>query len=250
MYTTSTRNSYRDVRLYVTQFPIPRVLLSPDLVPHVLRPLEAEDGAAAAVCSQWLAGWKETDEPVGGDELYGLSVTPTTTACKSSLSPGSTAALSPPRGALTLLSPFAGVGGGCLLCFALRRTTSISWSENIISTTTWRTTRTEALSAEAADFAAQVFCLCPEGWAHWSPRFFEAIQTGCVPVCCFLAMTATATSSRLHGWWITRALWSMCALRALRRSRRHYTPSPLIVLGYGGGSVLCGSIGQCWTGLT
>ena len=30
--------------------------------------------------------------------------------------------------------------------------------------------------------AAQVFCLCPEGWAHWSPRFFEAIQTGCVPV--------------------------------------------------------------------
>ena len=28
----------------------------------------------------------------------------------------------------------------------------------------------------------QVFCLCPEGWAHWSPRFFEAIQTGCVPV--------------------------------------------------------------------
>jgi hypothetical protein len=29
----------------------------------------------------------------------------------------------------------------------------------------------------------------------------------------------------------------MCALRALRRSRRHYTPSPLIVPGYGGGSV-------------
>lgn len=27
-----------------------------------------------------------------------------------------------------------------------------------------------------------VFCLCPEGWAHWTPRFFEAIQTGCLPV--------------------------------------------------------------------
>lgn len=27
-----------------------------------------------------------------------------------------------------------------------------------------------------------MFCLCPEGWAHWTPRFFEAIQTGCVPV--------------------------------------------------------------------
>ena len=30
---------------------VERVLLSPDLVPHVLGPLEAEDGAAAAVCS-------------------------------------------------------------------------------------------------------------------------------------------------------------------------------------------------------
>ena len=37
------------------------VLLSPDLVPHILGPLEAEDAAAAAVCSQWLAGWKATN---------------------------------------------------------------------------------------------------------------------------------------------------------------------------------------------
>jgi hypothetical protein len=42
---------------------VERVLLSPDLVPHLLGPLEAEDGAAAAVCSQWLAGWKATNEP-------------------------------------------------------------------------------------------------------------------------------------------------------------------------------------------
>ena len=42
---------------------VERVLLSPDLVPHILGPLDAEDGAAAAVCSQWLAGWKETNEP-------------------------------------------------------------------------------------------------------------------------------------------------------------------------------------------
>ena len=28
----------------------------------------------------------------------------------------------------------------------------------------------------------QVFCLSPVGWAHWTPRFFEAIQAGCVPV--------------------------------------------------------------------
>jgi hypothetical protein len=42
---------------------VERVLLSPDLVPHLLGPLEAEDGAAAAVCSQWLVGWKATNEP-------------------------------------------------------------------------------------------------------------------------------------------------------------------------------------------
>ena len=42
---------------------VERVLLSPDLVPHILGPLEAEDGAAAAVCSQWLTGWKATNEP-------------------------------------------------------------------------------------------------------------------------------------------------------------------------------------------
>ena len=42
---------------------VERVLLSPDLMPHILGPLEAEDWAAAAVCSQWLAGWKATNEP-------------------------------------------------------------------------------------------------------------------------------------------------------------------------------------------
>ena len=42
---------------------VERVLLSPDLVPSILGPLEAKDGAAAAVCSQWLAGWKATNEP-------------------------------------------------------------------------------------------------------------------------------------------------------------------------------------------
>ena len=41
---------------------VERVLLSPDLVPHILGPLEAEDGAAAAVCSLWLTGWKASTE--------------------------------------------------------------------------------------------------------------------------------------------------------------------------------------------
>ena len=60
--------SARCARRVAPRVPLPdeiveRVLLSPDLVPHILGPLKAEDGAAAAVCSQWLAGWKETNEP-------------------------------------------------------------------------------------------------------------------------------------------------------------------------------------------
>ena len=38
------------------------VLLSRDLSPHVLAPLQLEDGAAAAVCSLWAEGWKATSE--------------------------------------------------------------------------------------------------------------------------------------------------------------------------------------------
>ena len=41
---------------------VERVLLSPDLVPHILGPLEAEDGAAAAVCLQWLGGRKGCEQ--------------------------------------------------------------------------------------------------------------------------------------------------------------------------------------------
>ena len=33
------------------------VLLSSDLAPYVLAPLQLEDGAAAAVCSLWAEGW-------------------------------------------------------------------------------------------------------------------------------------------------------------------------------------------------
>ena len=42
---------------------VEHVLLSPDLLPSILGPLETEDGAAAAVCTQWLAGWQATNEP-------------------------------------------------------------------------------------------------------------------------------------------------------------------------------------------
>jgi len=38
------------------------VLLSSDLVPYLLAPLQLEDGAAAAVCSRWAEGWKATSE--------------------------------------------------------------------------------------------------------------------------------------------------------------------------------------------
>ena len=38
------------------------VLLSRDLVPHILASLQLEDGAAAAVCSMWTEGWKATSD--------------------------------------------------------------------------------------------------------------------------------------------------------------------------------------------
>ena len=38
------------------------MLLSSDLVPHLLAPLQLEDGAVAAVCSRWADSWKATSE--------------------------------------------------------------------------------------------------------------------------------------------------------------------------------------------
>ena len=46
----------------LAQWAVEGVLLSSDLVPHLLAPLQLEDGAAAAVCSRWLEGWKATSE--------------------------------------------------------------------------------------------------------------------------------------------------------------------------------------------
>ncbi|MFS7907120.1 putative xylogalacturonan beta-1,3-xylosyltransferase [Helianthus anomalus] len=33
-----------------------------------------------------------------------------------------------------------------------------------------------------SEIARSVFCLCPRGWAPWSPRVVEAVALGCVPV--------------------------------------------------------------------
>ena len=46
----------------LAQWAVEGVLLSSDLVPHLLAPLQLEDGAAAAVCSRWADGWKATSE--------------------------------------------------------------------------------------------------------------------------------------------------------------------------------------------
>ena len=44
------------------QWAVNGVLLGPDLLELVLAPLQLTDGAAAAVCSAWAAGWKATSE--------------------------------------------------------------------------------------------------------------------------------------------------------------------------------------------
>ena len=46
----------------VRQWAVEGVLLSSDLLPHLLAPLQLQDGAAAAVCSRWADGWKATSE--------------------------------------------------------------------------------------------------------------------------------------------------------------------------------------------
>jgi hypothetical protein len=46
----------------LAQWAVEGVLLSSDLVPHLLAPLQLEDGAAAAVCSRWAEGWNATSE--------------------------------------------------------------------------------------------------------------------------------------------------------------------------------------------
>ena len=46
----------------LAQWAVEGVLLSSDLVPHLLAPLQLENGAAAAVCSRWADGWKVTSE--------------------------------------------------------------------------------------------------------------------------------------------------------------------------------------------
>ena len=46
----------------LAQWAVEGVLLSSDLVPHLLAPLQLENGAAAAVCSRWADGWNVTSE--------------------------------------------------------------------------------------------------------------------------------------------------------------------------------------------
>ena len=46
----------------LAQWAVEGVLLSNDLVPHLLAPLQPEDVAAAVVCSRWAEGWKATSE--------------------------------------------------------------------------------------------------------------------------------------------------------------------------------------------
>ena len=66
------------------------MLLSSDLVPHLLAPLQLEDGAAAAVGSRWADSWKATSEgrrrltrvafdfpqDLLGTESFGMAVVP------------------------------------------------------------------------------------------------------------------------------------------------------------------------------
>ncbi|XP_010908507.1 probable glucuronosyltransferase Os03g0107900 [Elaeis guineensis] len=42
--------------------------------------------------------------------------------------------------------------------------------------------RRKRFAGYRSEIARSVFCLCPLGWAPWSPRLVEAVALGCVPV--------------------------------------------------------------------
>ncbi|XP_008809907.2 probable glucuronosyltransferase Os03g0107900 [Phoenix dactylifera] len=42
--------------------------------------------------------------------------------------------------------------------------------------------RRKRFAGYQSEIARSVFCLCPLGWAPWSPRLVEAVALGCVPV--------------------------------------------------------------------
>ena len=79
----------------LAQWAVEGVLLSSDLVPHLLAPLQLADGAAAAVCSRWAVGWKATSEgrrrlrqvpcdfpqDLLGDHSLGMAVIPAPQPC-------------------------------------------------------------------------------------------------------------------------------------------------------------------------
>lgn len=42
--------------------------------------------------------------------------------------------------------------------------------------------RRHRFSGYQSEIVRSVFCLCPLGWAPWSPRLVESVALGCVPV--------------------------------------------------------------------
>lgn len=42
--------------------------------------------------------------------------------------------------------------------------------------------RRHRLAEYQSEIVRSVFCLCPLGWAPWSPRLVESVALGCVPV--------------------------------------------------------------------
>jgi len=54
------------------QWAVEEVLLSSDLLPQILAPLQLEDGAARAVCLAWADGWRATSE--GRRQLRKVSI--------------------------------------------------------------------------------------------------------------------------------------------------------------------------------
>lgn len=67
---------------------------------------------------------------------------------------------------------------------------SFFWCHRAVRTKIWRTynrdkrfyLRRQRYAGYQSEIVRSVFCLCPLGWAPWSPRLVESVALGCVPV--------------------------------------------------------------------
>jgi hypothetical protein len=64
-----------------------------------------------------------------------------------------------------------------------------------------------------SEIVRSVFCLCPLGWAPWSPRLVESVALGCVPVIIgTLLLSHHGVKQCFHTMDVEESHWSTFAI--------------------------------------